>query len=155
MEARTNTSELESLYREHRTPLVRLAALLTGSRAVAEELVQDSFLKLEGSLDSARKPAAYLRQIVVNEARQHLRRRAVEERHLDEPAAPALPPEIDEVWEALWLLPPRQREVLVLRFYEDMPVRQIAQVIGAPTGTVKSHLHRGLAALREVISREN
>ncbi|GAA2151281.1 sigma-70 family RNA polymerase sigma factor [Humibacillus xanthopallidus] len=54
----------------------------------------------------------------------------------------------DEVWRALATLPPRQRAVVVLRFYEDLPERAIAEALGCTVGTVKSQLSRALATLR-------
>jgi RNA polymerase sigma factor (sigma-70 family) len=61
-------------------------------------------------------------------------------------------PEIDETWAAVCRLPFRQRAVLALRFYEDLPEAEIARVLGCRPGTVKSSLHRGLAKLREELS---
>ena len=75
-------SELAALYEAEHSRLVRLAHLLTGNHAVAEEVVQDAFMRLHGKWDQARDPAAYVYQIVVNEARGRMRRQAVERRHL-------------------------------------------------------------------------
>jgi RNA polymerase sigma factor (sigma-70 family) len=61
-------------------------------------------------------------------------------------------PEIDEAWETLCRLPFRQRSVLVLRFYEDLSVEEIARVLGCRSGTVKSRLNRGLEKLRNELS---
>jgi RNA polymerase sigma factor (sigma-70 family) len=63
----------------------------------------------------------------------------------------SLPPELDEMWDALATLSERQRVALVCRFYEDLPISEIAEVLGCRPGTVKSLIHRGLASLREVI----
>lgn len=144
-------AQLEELYRKHRPGLVGLAFLLTGSADVAEEVVQDAFLRLQPRLDQVREPLAYIRQIVANGARQHHRRAAVERRHAPRPPGPALAPEIDETWEALWQLPERQRAALVLRFYEDLTVREVAAALGCRLGTAKSLIHRGTQALKELL----
>jgi RNA polymerase sigma factor (sigma-70 family) len=62
-------------------------------------------------------------------------------------------PELDETWDVLRRLPERQRVALVLRFYEDLPEAEIAQVLGCPRGTVKSLIHRGLARVRKETGR--
>jgi len=146
---------LIALYRDERVGLVRLAHLMTGSPALAEDIVQEAFLRLHPALDTVEKPGAYLRTTVVNLCRSHHRREGVARRWLERQPAPGadLPPELDETWRALRALPEAQRHALVLRFYLDLRIADIAALLGKPTGTVKSTLHRGLAALtREVTS---
>jgi RNA polymerase sigma factor (sigma-70 family) len=65
---------------------------------------------------------------------------------------PVLNPELDETWSALCRLPFRHRSVVILRFYEDLSIEEIAQVLGCRLGTVKSRLHRGLEKLRSELS---
>ena len=143
---------LDNLYREQRAPMVRLAHLLTGSNLVAQDLVHDAFVKIGPRLDGLDNPGGYLRRMVVNECRMWLRHGAVEQRHQRAEREPvALPPELDEMWTALACLPGRQRIALVCRYYEDLTVDEIADVLDCPAGTVKSLIHRGLALLREVI----
>lgn len=143
---------LATLYLEHRVALVRLAHVLTGSNAIAEELVQDSFVAAAHALERADNPSAYLRTTVVNRCRSHLRRRRLEQDRSQADLRVALPPEVDETWEALAGLPERRRVALVLRFYEDLSIDQIAEVMGCRPGTVKSLIHRGLGSMREVLS---
>jgi RNA polymerase sigma factor (sigma-70 family) len=143
---------LGQLYEQRHAPMVRLAHLLTGSNAVAQDIVHDAFLKVAPHLDRLDNPSAYLRLAVVNESRQWFRHRTVEDRHAraERPGeVMVLPPELDEMWEALGVLSDRQRTVVVLRFYEDLSIRQIAEVTSWRPGTVKSHLHRALRVLRE------
>jgi RNA polymerase sigma-70 factor (sigma-E family) len=143
---------LAALYRERYAPMVRLAHLITGSKAVAPDLVQDAFVKLSRRLDGIDQPSAYLRMIVVNECRAWIRRQAVERKH--QPArheGATLPPDVDEMWGALAELSERQRAALVLRFYEDLSLDDIARTLGCRPGTAKSLVHRGLAALKEVL----
>jgi RNA polymerase sigma factor (sigma-70 family) len=88
----------------------------------------------------------------VNNARTWHRRRALEERHL-----PGRPVDAgfaaDEMWDVLQRLPDRQRAAVVLRFYEDLPDAEIAQILGCRLPTVRTAVHRGLAALREEMGR--
>lgn len=143
---------LAALYAEHRVALVRLAHVLTGSNAIAEELVQDSFVAAAQALERADNPYAYLRTTVVNHCRSHLRRRRLEQDRSRADIRVALPPEVDETWNALAELPERRRVALVLRFYQDLSIDQIAEVMGCRPGTVRSLIHRGLRSMREVLS---
>lgn len=152
------------LYASHWRPLVRLATLLTRDASVAEELVQDAFVALHRRWGSLSDPAAahgYLRTSVVNASRSALRHRGVTERHRQpgppEPAGPeeraVRASEDARVLAALRTLPRRQQEVLVLRYYSDLSEFDIAQTLGLSRGAVKSHAHRGLAALRAALER--
>jgi RNA polymerase sigma-70 factor (sigma-E family) len=156
---------LAAMYRMHYTPLVRLAALLVRDVAAAEDVVQDSFIAMCAGWRRLRdhdKAVAYLRQTVVNRSRSALRRRAVAERYV--PAlAPQMPSAEEEalarvehtaVAAALGMLSPRQREALVLRYYADLPLVQIAAAMGISTGAVKAHLGRAMASLRAVLAAE-
>ena len=143
---------LAHLYREHHDRLVKLAYLMTGSNAIAEELVQDAFVRAHGKLDRSRNPAAYLRTAVVNQCRSHLRRRSLERSKPVEPPRPEQPAEIDEMWDALSRISPKRRAALVLRFYEDLPINEIAAVLCCRPGTVKSMIHRGLRELRSEVA---
>ena len=142
----------DELYRSRRGALVRLAHLLTGSAAIAEELVQDALLATQQRWATLDNPGAYARVAVVNLCRSHQRRRALERRRGPERFEPALPADIDETWQAIRRLTADQRAVIVLRFYEDLSVEQTADVLGKPEGTVKSLQHRALARLKEVLS---
>lgn len=146
------TTDLEDLYRQTRPQMVRLAYLLTGSTEVAEELVQEAFLKVWPRLGGVSDPAAYARAVVGNLAKGHHRRAAVAAKHPPVPPGPSLNPETDEIWNQLWLLPERQRAALVLRFYGDLDVAGVADALGCRLGTAKSLIHRGLSHLKEVIA---
>ncbi|HEU0129733.1 MAG TPA: SigE family RNA polymerase sigma factor [Mycobacteriales bacterium] len=151
-------TELVELYRAHYRSLVRLAALLLDDVGTSEEVVQDAYIRMHGAWGRIKDPdraLAYLRTTVVNLSRSRMRRRQVAERH-----APRLRPETvvvddfavtgaerDAVMGALRALPPKQREALVLRFYGDLSEAEIATAMGCSQGAVKSHLHRGKAAL--------
>jgi len=160
--------DVAGLFRQHHADLVRLALLLVGDRASAEDVVQDVFARLcargrEVDPDSA---LAYIRTAVVNGCRSVLRRRALARRVAITGAAPWR--EVQESAEhtalvaedrrrmlaALAALPSRRREVLVLRFYLGLPVAEVAAMLGISQGSVKSAAARGLAALARRLGEE-
>ena len=146
--------ELAELYREHAQSLVRLVALLVDDVGTAEEIVQDAFVLVHRRWDHVERPEQYLRKTVVNLSRSRLRRRLVALRHppvhmADAPAADELAGEPGEVIGALRALPRRQREVLVLRYWAELSEAEIATTLRISTGSVKTHAHRGLAALQQ------
>lgn len=140
----------EDFYRAQYEPMLRLAYLLTGSRAAAEDLVQDSFVRVQPRYASLDTPAAYLRRTVTNACYSWHRRRQREQAYQPERPAESVP-EHDEMWDALAKLAPRRRAALVLRYYLDLSEADIAEALGCRRGTVKSLTHRGLADLREVL----
>jgi RNA polymerase sigma-70 factor (sigma-E family) len=142
---------LAALHRERYAAMVRLATLLVDSQEIAEEVVQDCFVRLHPRFDRIDDPVAYLRRSVVNACRSAGRRRTLERSHLraDRPAFAELG--VDEILDALAGLPARQRAALVLRYYEDRSEAEIAEALGCRPGTVKSLISRGLARLREVV----
>lgn len=148
-------ARLVALYQQEREGMVRLAHLLTGSVAVAEDVVQDAFVRLNGQLHGVNAPGAYLRRTVVNLCRSHHRRRGVEARWRERQPPPevVLPPDLDETWRSLDRLPEGQRAALILRFYLDLKVDDIADLLDLPPGTVKSHIHRGLATITKEMPR--
>lgn len=160
----TEGGRLAELYLRHADWAVRLSYLLTGDRALAEDLVQDAFVRLAGRLAHLRDPEAfeaYLRRTVVNLARSHHRRKRVERRWLEREKGALRPQqaqpdlgEREELWQALMRLSARQRAAIVLRFYEDLPERRVAEILGCRPGTVKSLVSRGLHALRGEIRGE-
>lgn len=148
----------EAFYRAEYPGAVRLARLLLHDHARAEEVAQEAFLRMLARFDSTERPVGYVRTAVINLCRDQHRRtarlRALPRRREPVVAPPELPASSSAVWMALWELPESQREVLVLRFYLDQSTNQIAEALGFPVGTVRSHIHRGLAALEKVIDHE-
>jgi RNA polymerase sigma-70 factor (sigma-E family) len=152
----TERGRLETLYAAHAPEAARLAYLLTGDRALAEDLVQEAFVRMFGGFRDLRNPeafGAYLRKTVVNLAKSHFRRRKVEQTYMQrESRRPAPAPEQiggrEEMWDQLKSLNPRQRAAIVLRYYEDLTEAQTADVLGCAVGTVKSLVSRGLEQLR-------
>ncbi len=142
--------------------LHRYGYVLTGSSHEAEELVQETLVRVFQAwhrVGGAGAAFAYTRTAMarthVSRWRSLTRRTELEDRTaLDRSAQPpasdweSTSAHEDEVWRALAQLPPRQRAVVVLRFYEDLSERAIADVLGCAVGTVKSQLSRALAKLR-------
>lgn len=142
------------LFRERFDPMVRLATLLTGSPHTAEELVMDAFTRVAPRIDSLERPVAYLRTAVVNATRSHHRRLRTARSQPTPPEPMVTDPEVDELWQRLEQLRPDERACVVLRFYEDLSLADIATQLDLPLGTVKSHLHRGLSTLRTLLADE-
>jgi len=143
---------------------LRVAVLLTGDWHAAQDLVQTSLVKLYRAwprLDTGAGTDAYLRRIMINTHRSWWRARWRRE------APAAVLPEASSgediadrqalgalVRQALARLPRQQRAVLVLRYCEDLPEAEVAALLGCTVGTVKTHAHRGLHALRELLGGE-
>jgi RNA polymerase sigma-70 factor (sigma-E family) len=151
--------DFEGYVAERGSGLLRFAYLLTGDRSRAEDVVQDAMVKVCTRWDrvvAADVPDAYVRRIVLNEFLRWKRRRASHEIVGDvlDRARPDARDELDElaqrdaVWRALLKLPRRQRSVLVLRYYESLPDRDIASLLGCTEGTVRSLASRAFDALR-------
>ncbi len=156
---------LTSLYREHQVELIRLAVLLVGDVATAEDVVQDVFLRLQARpprLQDESKLPAYVRAAVLNGCRMALRRRRRTWGHTEphEPpvwsaeSAVMLGEDRREVLAALRRLPRRQREALVLRYYLELDDAEVARVMGIRPGTVRSTMVRALAALERRLGEE-
>lgn len=159
------SSGVEELYREHAVGMIRLALMLTGDRATAEDVVQDAFLGLYRQWPGLHLPGSalsYLRTSVVNGCRSvHRSKRIAWLRRPphDPPVWSAEAAAIDgedrrEVLEALADLPRRQREVLALRFYLDMSDSEIAAILKVSRSTVSSTVSRSLTALARQLSPE-
>ena len=145
-------AEVDELFRARRDPSVRLALFLVGDVALAEEIVQDAFVEVTRRWHQLDNPGGYLRTTVVNRCRNHRRRLAmVRRRAVPPPPLVTEAPELDELWSVLARLSVRRRAAVVLRYYEDLPIAEIARILGCREGTVSSLLHRGLADLRKVL----
>jgi RNA polymerase sigma-70 factor (sigma-E family) len=161
------TGELADLYVRHVPAATRLAFLLTGNRAQAEDLVHDAFVRCVGRFGHLRAHEAfdaYLRRSIVNLHTSRLRRVRVQREWLSKEAgrvkrsaSSGLPDvaEREDMWRRLLTLPPRQRAVLVLRYYEDLSERDTADALRCSMAAVKSLTARATAALREEIRGED
>jgi RNA polymerase sigma-70 factor (sigma-E family) len=153
-----------ALFESERRSALRLAYTMTGDTTLAEDVVAEAFARTyerwaKGKVDD---PGAYVRRAVVNEVRSSWRRLAVRRKHAAkerrvEPSTAARADRLadaDVLERALTSLPARQRAVVVLRVVEDLSEQDVAAALGCSVGTVKSHLSRGLARLREALGDE-
>ncbi len=150
-----------TVFNEHHRRAVRLAYLLTSDADQAEDIVAEAFamVYVRWSKGEVRDVGSYLRRAVANEANSKLRRRYLERavagrrsgddrgvRMIDDGAA-----DRDQVWQSIQRLPDKQRKAVVLRFYEDLPEAETAELLGCSVGAVKSQVSRGLARLQELL----
>lgn len=161
---------ITELYAAHWHRLVRLAWLMLHDQLAAEDAVQDAFVATHRSWSSIRetgRAVGYLQTAVVNACRSVQRHNVVVDRQNARDAGAADVPgrgsldsaetqamyaaERDSMVAALRALPPRQREVLVLRYYSDLSEAQIAAALEISPGSVKAHAHRGLTTLRHAM----
>jgi RNA polymerase sigma-70 factor (sigma-E family) len=158
----TRPLTLEDLYMQQRLRMVRLAILLVDDPGTAEDVVQEAFTNLHRNWSGLRDRNAaigYLRTAVVNGSRSVLRRRKTARDYTPPHQADArsaeslamLSAEHQAVVSALSKLAPRQREVLVLRYYGDLSEAEIAEATGLSRGTVKSTASRALDALEKAM----
>ncbi|TDW94661.1 MULTISPECIES: SigE family RNA polymerase sigma factor [Kribbella] len=150
---------VSALYQQHWPGLVRLAVLMVDDRQAAEDVVQEAFAELyrRWPLRGPDAALAYLRTAVVNRSRSVLRRRKVARLYIPPHQAPSASAESDavlseertQVQQALQGLARRMREVLVLRYYLDLPFAEIAQILGISESSARATSSRGLAVLTE------
>lgn len=163
--SRPAEADFTEFVRMRSAALLRTAYLLTGDRGHAEDLLQTVLAKLYVSWGRIRDPKAveaYARRALATTATSWWRGRA---RRPERPTGDQFPDrgeperthEVDEreaLWAALRKLPPRQRAVIVLRYYEDLTEAETAAVLGCAVGTVKAQAHRALARLRAALGEQ-
>ncbi|TDV40137.1 SigE family RNA polymerase sigma factor [Actinophytocola oryzae] len=156
-------ASFDEFVEDRSTALLRTAFLLTGDRGHAEDLLQTSLLRTLQRWAKARvAPEAYARRVLVNLSKDRLRARSRRPPEAELPPDVTGLPAVDAgydrvtdrrvVLEALAELPPRQRQVVVLRFVEDLSVEQTADLLRCSEGTVKSQTSRALTRLRELLA---
>ena len=150
-------SAVAALYRLHYRFLVGLAALLVRDIAMAERLVQDSFVAMHSAwrrLEDGDRALSYLHQAVVSRSRSVGRHRVVAGRNVPGIGSEATTElERSALVSALWSLAPRQREVLVLLYYADLSETQVASAMGISQGAVRSHAARAMSLLPAELRR--
>ena len=147
----------ESLFDDHFRSLSGLAYVILGDASAAEESVMDAFARVFARWQSVERldwPLGYLRKAVVNQCRSRLRRARIEQRANSVFHARATREAQDQqhelrldLWAAVKTLPPRQRMCVVLRYLEDLPEREIADLLDCSVGTVKSQLAKARSKL--------
>ena len=150
--------ELAAFCRAEHLRLVGVLSLYCRDRYVAEELAQDTIVRVIGDWSRVRRldcPSAWAHRVAINLANSHLRRRLAERRALrrlsHRPVAEQHDPDTPTavaVRAAVAGLPRRERAVVVLRFFADFSVRDVADLLGMPEGTVKTVTARALAGMR-------
>ena len=167
-----NANDLAGLVQRHHSPLVGFLYRMTGGdRKLAEDLVQETFLRVLRAIDRYRYPRPFkpwLYTIATNLVRDHYKRAdvrrtvstPVDEIQLSGQHDP-LPEEaleadeaMQQVVAALMQLPDHQREVVILRYTQELPLNDIAAALDIPVGTVKSRLSLGLRRLREMLEQD-
>lgn len=146
----------EQFYDDEYGALIRLGYVLTGSQGTAEELVQETMLRVYRNWSKVagyEKPGAWARRVLCNLATSRGRRLTAEAKAMLRFRGPvvAVEPraETAELWGALRKLPARQAQALALFYVEDLPLTEIAALLACPEGTVKALLHRGRKTLAE------
>lgn len=159
------TGALCALYSAHYPALVRMAVLLVGDLATAEQVVQDSLVAMHTNwrwLKHSDRALAYVRRCVINRSRSVPRHRVIRERGVW-PPRPQVPSAARDAWNqlerspvvmALRRLSLRQREVLVLRYYAGLSEAETASAMGISPGAVKSHTARAMLAIRDALEPE-
>jgi RNA polymerase sigma-70 factor (ECF subfamily) len=159
--------DLQVLIDSHGDRLLRSAFLLCGDRTEAQDLVQETFLQALISVHRFRGESAvytWLHGILLNLSHRHFRKQRhllfEEERILKEPSIPTSPDQADQSFYANGLavavqkLSPEHREVIVLRYYGNLKIEEIAEQTGVSKGTVKSRLHYAVRCLEKLLPRE-
>jgi RNA polymerase sigma-70 factor (sigma-E family) len=159
-------ADLEAFLAERGEPLLRTAVLLAGSRDAGEDLLQAALERLLGHWRTVvGDPEGYLRRTLYNLAADGWRRQRAWQRPLallrggaSAAAAADAVAQVDQrdaLLRLLGRLPPRQRAVIVARYWEQLSEAETAQALGCSPGTVKSAASRGLSRLRELMGDEN
>jgi RNA polymerase sigma-70 factor (sigma-E family) len=161
---RAASREFERFAAEVSESLLYTGFQMTGNAKDAEDLVQETLLKVARRWHRVDHPAAYARRILINlvlddagrrtRQRTELQPQAGADEAADEQAARALR-EVDDLAEFSWALaqlPARQRAVLVLRYWSDLPVAEVAGILGCTEGTVTSTASRATARLAEILA---
>lgn len=153
----------EVFYHREISAVVGLAYVLSGSNRAAEDLAQEAFLSALRhweQISGYDNPGAWVRRVVSNRAVSRFRRSAAEARALlrlrgEDYTVPETDPEAIGLWEEVRRLPTRQSQVVALRYYDQRPIADIAQILGCSQTTVKTHLRRAKETLARRLAEEN
>ncbi|MGO4597188.1 SigE family RNA polymerase sigma factor [Terrabacter sp. 2RAF25] len=158
---RSDEDQFTDFVRAHSATLFRTAYLMTGDYQRAEDLLQTTLVRVYQRWPRVRemhRPVGYARKVLVSQSTSWWRRCSSHEApglRTDEPDGVDLVRDLDEherVWTAVLRLPPRQRAVMVLRYYEDLTEAEIAATLDMAPGTVKSHAHAASHRLAEMLA---
>ncbi|HYM78654.1 MAG TPA: sigma-70 family RNA polymerase sigma factor [Candidatus Dormibacteraeota bacterium] len=155
-------TDFADLVRRHQSMVFSIAQRFLADRSAAEELAQDVFLQLHANLPTLKSEEHvkfWLRKVTAHRCIDYQRRRQLPQISLDDAPEPSSPAPSSDPFVAKRLrqfvasLPEKPRLVVILRYQEDMLPEDIAEVLAMPLATVKSHLQRSLAMLREKVTR--
>lgn len=162
---RERAGNLADLYRRHCRDAYRFAHLLTGDHSLAEDLVQDAFVRLGGRFANLREPErfeGYLYRTILNRVRSRWRHQRVQDRYVrseevtqqavKDPSSLVL--DRDLLWRAMLTLPERQRAILFLRYFRDLSEAQSADALDCTVSAVKSLTQRAMKKLRHELEVE-
>jgi RNA polymerase sigma factor (sigma-70 family) len=157
------SATFEEFYEREFRSVVGLAYALSGSRSGAEDIAQEAFLVAHRDWDRVgtyARPEVWVRRVVANLSVSVFRRKLVEAKMLARmalgytPALPELSADDAEFWRSVRSLPRRQAQVITLHYFEDLPVGEVAEILGTAEGTVKKHLYDGRQALARRLELE-
>lgn len=144
------------LFRQEYSAIVRTAHLMLGDRAAAEDVAQEAFVRLYARwrrVSRYDKPGAWVRRVAIRLASRARRRSSTLELAQEQPG-PADTPADPDLRRALLSLPPNQRAAVVLHYLEDLPVAEVAEILGIATSTARVHLHRARKRLATLLGEE-
>lgn len=153
----------DAFYRSARAGTLAVVLALRGPRVEAEEVVQEAFLRAFrnwGEVGRMDRPDLWVHKVALNLATSKLRRLASESRALTrlagrrQSASPALEPSSDRFWRLVRRLPRRQGQAVALRYAADLPVADVAAVLGCAEGTAKSHLYAARRTIAELLDED-
>jgi RNA polymerase sigma-70 factor (ECF subfamily) len=154
-----DAAPVDALFDEHWVTAWRAAYAVTGRNDLADDAAQDAFVKAIrafGTFDSRRPFAPWITKIAVNSARDLLRaERRRNLASLDEATEASAPAQMTGLLAAVAALPPEQREAVVLHHVLGFKLSEVAEIVGAPEGTVASRLGRAVAQLRQTTEAEH
>lgn len=163
--ANTRAEKLAHMVAQYEVMLLRTCYMYLHDRGMAEDATQETFLKAFKALDSFRGESSektWLMRIAINTCRDMKRSawfrnmdRSVEIERLPLPAREAAFEEADALTQAIAKLPPRHREVILLYFYQDMTIREIAAVLDASASTVQKRIKTGCSKLKKMLGKED
>jgi len=153
-----NATSFDDFYLREFRSMVALAAAVSGSSLLAEDLAQEAMARIYDRWDRVSgydKPGAFARRVTINLASSRRKRDAVAERGRSrlgaQYAVPPPPEPHTEVWEAVAALPPKQRAAVALHYLEDLPITEIAVILGCTAATARVHLHRARNTLATLL----
>lgn len=159
---RTETTAFVDFYHQEYRAIVGFGYVLSGSWSTAEDLAQDAMLEAQrnwAKLAAFENPAGWARRVLLNKQRTKIRKFTSERKALSRLASRptehlVVQPETDQMFDLVRQLPRRQAQAIALRYWDGYSTQQIAQVLGCGPETVKTHLKRGRAALRQKLDAD-